>query len=140
MIPAHEVAAGVLARLRATGRTVHDLVAPVGTPAPYAVLEYPPGPTTSDGDLDDPESDLAWRCRIRCIGADSTAPATIDGAREQAQRLAHQMKAAVLDRGTLISGTTWTVAAREHLAHGGTDHSGPIVNVVDDFDLWIVPV
>ena len=139
MIPAHEVSAAVLATLRAVHPAVYDLVAPTGAVAPYGILEYPPGGVNVDTDIDDPERDLFWHCRIRSVGADSSAPSTIDGAREQAQRVAHRLRTALLDRAVPIAGGTWVVAAREHVADGGTDHQGPVVNVVHDFDLWVVP-
>lgn len=138
MIPAHEVTAAVLARLRSVHPAVYDLVAPSGAAAPYGVLEYPPG-GISDGDIDQPEWDLIWHGRIRAVGADSAAPSRIDGAREQAQRVAYRLTTALLDRTVPLSGATWIVAAREFVADGGIDHQGPVVNVVVDVDLWVVP-
>lgn len=139
MIPGYEVTAAVLARLRAVHPHVYDLVAPAAAQAPYAVLEHPPGPGAAEGDLDDPESDAVYRYRIRSVGADTTAPATLDGAREQAERLAYRLHVGFLNRDVAITGDTWTVAGRMWVSTGGIDHAGPTVNIVDDFDLWVVP-
>lgn len=142
MIPAHEVDAAVLVCLRATGRNVHDLKAPTGAETPYTVVEYPPAPGWSEseaGDIDDPEAELWRRYRLRTVGSDHTQPATLDGAREQAVRLHHEARTALLDRDTPIDGPGWIVSSRFAEATGPVDAEGPVVNVTEDFILWAVP-
>ena len=142
MIPTHEVTAAVLTLLRTAGHPVHDLVAPSGAAAPYAVLEYPPTPgwtETDGGDIDDPEAESLLRYRIRSVGADPTAPATIVGSREQASRLAHKLRAVLLDRDQPIGGNGWVASSRFHEATGQVEAQGPVVNVSEDFVIWCVP-
>ena len=117
----------------ATVVTCGDLSAPATySHGVYAVLELPPG-SRRTGAWGCPERSLALRFRVRVVAESSTTAV----ARQAAQDIAERIAVALLDRTVTISGTGWSVSGRTHIASGGADDEGPLVNVVDDYEFFV---
>ena len=149
MILRREVTDVVLTRLRAVWAATGDHDAPPDTSGPYAILETPSGSALTGGILCS-EHDLLMVVRVRTVGqtfADAGSDTggerdvTIEFARREAQHLADRLRAALLDRTVQLQTAGWRVAGREHFADAGTevDVEAGIVNVVDDYRLYVTP-
>lgn len=112
-----------------------DLAAPAGNPAVYGVLEVGAGPGHDGGDQAEPERHLVLRPRVRTVVRDPDRSA----ATRMALDLAHRFEVAMLNRATPIAGDGWVVRRQTLLSTSGALAQGDVVNVVDDYEWWVVP-
>lgn len=108
--------------------------APSPAPAQYQVLEVPPAPADDDGDLEDPHRHLLLRIKLRTV--------TEANDREAATLAA----TALADAGkTLVrgfeghEGDGWKCITAKWLATSGVMHEGTLANVIDEYELLVVP-
>lgn len=104
-------------------------------PPRYLVVELPEAPLTDEGDLDDPDRHLTLRFRVRTV----VSTADVEVSTQAALHLASEAAAKVLDRTATTAGTGWTVRGRTFVSSSGVMAEGPLVNVVDEFEWWVVP-
>lgn len=134
MISRTAVYEDLLTALRDDDAEVGFTGAPNPAPAQYQVLEVPPARADDDGDLEDPHRHLLLRVKLRTVTeANDREAATL-----AATALADAGKALV--RGFEgHAGDGWKCISAKWLSTLGADNQGTLANVLDEYELLVVP-